>query len=55
MARWYVDLIGVRLHRLGTVVADSEKQAIAAAIKQFAIGPTRQDKIAATKISDQND
>ena len=55
MVRWYVDLIAARLHRLGTVVADSEKEAIAAATKQFAIGPARQDKIAATKISDKND
>jgi hypothetical protein len=35
MARWSVDLIRNRVQPLGTVVAANEKEAIAAAIKEF--------------------
>jgi hypothetical protein len=45
MFHWYVDLIENRLHRFGTVVADTEERAIKEAIKQFQIGPSRQKKI----------
>ena len=55
MARWSVDLIRARTQRLGTIVAANEKEAIAAAIKQFAIDPARQNRITVTKISDRND
>ena len=51
MARWYVDLIGRRLHRMGTIVADTENQAIEAAINQLEIERARQDEITVTKIS----
>jgi hypothetical protein len=52
MARWYVDLIGTRLHRFGTVVADTEKQALEVAVKEIGIGRARQNTLAVTKISD---
>ena len=55
MARWFVDLIRNRAQRLGTVVANTEKEAIAVAIKQFDIEPAHQNRIAVTKISDKND
>jgi len=42
------------MEHLGTVVADTEKQALAAAIKQFAIEPARQNKIAVTKVSERD-
>jgi hypothetical protein len=50
MAIWYVDLIATRLHRFGTVVADTEEGAIREAIKVFEIVPARQNTIAVTKI-----
>ena len=55
MARWYVDLIGRRLHRMGTIVADTENQAIEAAINQFEIERARQHEITVTKISGKDD
>ena len=55
MARWYVDLIGRRLHRMGTIVAGTENQAIEAAIKQFEIERARQHEIAVTKFSGNDD
>ena len=55
MARWYVDLIGRRLHRMGTIVAGTENQAIEAAIKQFEIERARQHEITVTKISGKDD
>ena len=54
MARWSVDLIRNRAQRLGTVVANTEKEAIAVAIKQFEIEPVHQSRIAITKISNKN-
>jgi hypothetical protein len=45
MARWRVDLIRKRAERLGTVTANTEKEAIAAAIKQFEIEPSRQNRM----------
>ena len=55
MVRWSVDLIRNRAQRLGTVVANTEKEAIAVAIKQFKIEPAHQNRVAVTKISDKND
>jgi hypothetical protein len=55
MVRWSVDLIRNRAQRLGTVVANTEKEAIAVAIKQFEIEPAHQNRISVTKISDKND
>ncbi len=65
MPRWSVQqfirppksvLIRSRLQYRGTVVADTEKEAIAAALKQFQIEPTRQNKkrIVVTKIRDKH-
>jgi hypothetical protein len=55
MVRWSVDLIRNRAQRLGTVVANTEKEAIAVAIKQSEIEPAHQNRIAVTKISDKKD
>jgi hypothetical protein len=55
MARWSVDLIRNRAQRLGTVVANSEKEAIAIAIKQFEIEAVRQNRNIVTKISNRDD
>jgi hypothetical protein len=54
MARWRVDLIRKRAEHLGTVVAKNEKEAIAAAIKQFEIEPARRNRIVVQKISDND-
>ena len=54
MARWSVDLIRARTQHLGTVVAANEKEAIAVAIKQFEIEPSRRNRITVTKISDND-
>ena len=43
-----------RTQRLGTVVAAGEKEAIAAAIKQFEIEPSRRNRTTVTKISDND-
>jgi hypothetical protein len=53
--RWSIDLIRNRAKRLGTVVADTEKQAMAVAIKQFEIEPALRNRITATKISNRED
>ena len=55
MVRWSVDLIRNRAQRLGTVVANTEKEAIAVAIKQFEIEPVHQNRITVTTTSDKND
>ena len=44
MPRWSVDLIRNRAQHIGTVVAPNEKDAIAAAIKQFEIEPARRNQ-----------
>jgi hypothetical protein len=54
MARWSVDLIRKRGERLGTVEADSEKEAVRKAAKEFEIPPERQNRIAVTKLSPRN-
>jgi hypothetical protein len=54
MPRWSVDLIRARTQHLGTVVAKDEKEAIAAAIKQFEIEPARRNRIVAQKIADSD-
>ena len=51
MVRWSVDLIRNRAKRLGTIVAKTEKEAIAVAIKQFEIEPALRNRITITKIS----
>ena len=50
MATWHVDLIDTRLHRFGTVIADTEEKAIAEAIRAFEIDPARQRTLVVTKI-----
>ena len=55
MPRWRVDLIRARAEHLGTVTANTEKEAIAAAIKRFEIEPARQNRVAVSKISNKND
>ena len=55
MARWRVDIIRKRAEHLGTVAAETEKEAIAVAIKQFEIEPARQNRITVGKISNRDD
>ena len=55
MARWRVDIIRKRAEHLGTVVANTGKEAIAVAIKQFEIEPARQNRVAVGKISNRDD
>jgi hypothetical protein len=54
MSRWSVDIIGKRLQHLGTVVADDERKALEAAIKQFSVRPALRSKIAVTKVADND-
>jgi hypothetical protein len=54
MARYRVDIIRDRAQHLGTVIADTEKQAIEEAIKRFAIEPACQARIIVQKISTRN-
>jgi hypothetical protein len=54
MPRWRVDIIRKRAEYLGTVVAANEKEAIAAAIKQFEIEPARRNRIVVQKIADND-
>ena len=51
MARWRVDIILSRAEHLGTVEADSEKEAIRQAAKMFNIPPEHQNRIMVQKIS----
>jgi hypothetical protein len=53
MFHWYVDLIENRLHRFGTVVADTEERAIKEAIKQFQIERARQNKIVVQPVKER--
>ncbi len=63
MARWSVQqfvsspqsLIRHRLRHLGTVVANTEKEAITAAIKQFQLEHVRRKAIVVTRIKDEKD
>jgi hypothetical protein len=55
MPRWSVDMIRKRMERLGTVLADTEAEAIKLASKQFQIEPARQSKIVVTKVSERDD
>ena len=55
MPRWSVDIIRKRGEHLGTVVANTEREAISVAIKQFEIEPARQNRIAVSKISNRDD
>jgi hypothetical protein len=50
MARWRVDILRQRAEHLGTVEADTEKEAIAKAAKAFDIPPERQNRITVTKM-----
>jgi hypothetical protein len=52
MPRYSVDIIGKKMRHLGTVIADDERKALEAAIKQFSVRPTLRSKIAVTKVSD---
>ena len=54
MARWRVDLIRKRAE-IGTVEADSEKEAIAKAAKTFDIPPERRNRIVVQKIGATKD
>ena len=51
MLRWRVDIIRNRTRHLKTVIAKTEEEAIAIAIKRFKIEPVRQNRIIVTKIS----
>ena len=53
MPRWSVDLIRKRAEHLGTVAADTEKEAIQAAIKEFGIETARQNRVVVTKLDDK--
>ena len=56
MPRWRVDLIRARAEHLGTVTANTEKEAIAAAIKRFEDRESAcQNRVAVSKISNKND
>jgi hypothetical protein len=55
MARWRVDIIRKRAEHLGTVEADTEKEAIEKAAKRFEIPPERRNRIAVQKISKNKD
>ena len=55
MPRWRVDLIRKRAEHLGTVIAKTEKEAIAVAIERFEIEPARQNRVAVSKISNRDD
>ena len=52
---WSVDLIRNRMQHLGTVEATTEKQAVDAAVKEFAIERARRNRIVVTKISNCSD
>jgi hypothetical protein len=53
MARWSLDLIRKRAEHLGTVEANTDKEAIQAAIKEFEIEPARQNRITVTKLDER--
>ncbi len=63
MARWSVQqfvssprsLIRNRLQYLGTVVADTKKEAIAAAVKQFQLESARRNEIVVTRVGGGKD
>jgi hypothetical protein len=51
MARWLVDLVGKRVTRLGTVQANTERDAIDAVTKRFGIESVRRSyKVVVTKV-----
>jgi 1,2-phenylacetyl-CoA epoxidase PaaB subunit len=50
MPRWRVDIIGKKSQHVGTIEAESEREALAEAIKHFEIRPALRSKIAVTKI-----
>jgi hypothetical protein len=55
MARWLVDLKGKRLTRLGTVNANSERDAIEEASRRFGIEPVSQFfRVVVTKVSEKD-
>ena len=49
MARWRGDMIGKKLQHVGSVEAANEREALAEAIKYFAIRPALRSKIVVTK------
>jgi hypothetical protein len=54
LARYSIDIIGKKLQHLGTVVASDERTALEEAIRQFAIRPALRNKIAVTKVVDND-
>jgi hypothetical protein len=55
MARWLVDLVGKRVTRLGTVNANSERDAIDEVSRRFGIEPVnRLYRVVVTKISERD-
>jgi hypothetical protein len=50
MARWRVDYLGKKGSHLGTVEAETEREAIEEAAKQFNITPARSNKIVVTQL-----
>jgi hypothetical protein len=52
MARWRIEIIGKHLQHIGTVEADSEREAIEAAIKELRIDPVLRSKVVATKVKE---
>jgi hypothetical protein len=55
MPRWRVDIIRHRAEHLGVVEAANEKEAIAKAVKEFAVPPGRQNRIVVEKLSAKRD
>jgi hypothetical protein len=55
MARWLVDLVGKRVTRLGTVIANSEPDAIDEVSRRFGIEPVnRSYRVVVTKIIERD-
>ncbi len=54
MARWRLDLIGKKLQHVGTVDANTEQEAIEAAVKFFRIEPALRFKLMATKVENHS-
>ena len=52
-ARWRLDLIGERLQHIGTVDADTEREAIETAVKMFRVEPALRVKLTATRLEER--
>ena len=53
MARWRVDYLGKKGSHLGTVEAETEREAIDKAAVQFNITPAPRNKIVVTKLTEK--